>query len=96
MKRRVTIRPRAESDLQEAKLYYDLQRPGFGDGFLASVGESIGYLEEHAERRAIYYRGFRRIITRRFPYKMFYRIENDRVVVFRILHVKQDHSRKLD
>ncbi|MBI3414886.1 MAG: type II toxin-antitoxin system RelE/ParE family toxin [Verrucomicrobia bacterium] len=96
MKRRVTIRPRAESDLQEAKLYYDLQRPGLGDDFLVSVGESIGYLEEHAERRSIYYRGFRRIITRRFPYKMFYRIENDRIVVFRILHVKQDHLRKLD
>ena len=94
MKRRVTIRPRAETDLQAAK-HYDGQRPGLGDDFLASVGESIGYLEEHAERQSMYYRDFRRIVTHRFPYKIFYRIENDRVVVFRILLMKQDHSRKL-
>ena len=95
MKRRVTIRSRAEADLREAKHYYDLQRPGLGDEFLASVEESVNYLEQHAERRAIYYRDFRRLVTRRFPYKIFYRIEGNRVIVFRLLHVKQEHQRKL-
>jgi toxin ParE1/3/4 len=55
----------------------------------------VRLLEEQPERRPIYYNGFRRLITRRFPYKIFYRIEGDRVIVFRILHAKRDHRRQL-
>ncbi len=42
-----------------------------------------------------YYRDFRRLLTRRFPYKLFYRVEGDRVIVFRILHAKRKHQREL-
>jgi plasmid stabilization system protein ParE len=35
------------------------------------------------------------LMTRRFPYKIFYRVEGDRVIVFRILHAKRDHRRQL-
>lgn len=38
-----------------------------------------------------YYREFRRLFLRRFPYKVFYLMKGDRVIVFRILHVKQDY-----
>jgi plasmid stabilization system protein ParE len=34
--------------------------------------------------------------TRRFPYKPFYRIEGDAVIVFRILHAARDHTRQLE
>ena len=96
VKRRVIVRPRAEADLREAKRYYDEQRPGLGEELLTRVREAIDYLEEHAERRPIYYRDFRRILTRRFPYKIFYTIEAERVIVFRVLHVKRDHPQRLD
>ena len=52
-------------------------------------------LGEHPERHPVYYRGFRRILLRRFPFKVFYRLEPERVVVFRVLHVKRDHPRLL-
>lgn len=52
-------------------------------------------LGEHPERHPVYYRGFRRILLQRFPYKVFYRMEPQRVVVFRVLHVKRDHPRLL-
>jgi plasmid stabilization system protein ParE len=29
--------------------------------------------------------------VRRFPYKVFYLIEGNRIIVFRVLHHKQDH-----
>ncbi len=82
---RVIIRPNAEADAPEARQWYESQRTGLGDELL----------EEHPERRPIYYRGFRRLLTRRFPYKLFYRLEGDRVIVFRILHAKRDHRRQL-
>ena len=92
---RVIIRPKAEADLQAARAWYESRRAGLGEELLAEVGCAIRLLEEGPERRPFYYRGFRRMLTRRFPYKLFYRIEAGRVVVFRILHAKQEHRRHL-
>jgi toxin ParE1/3/4 len=95
VKWRVVIRPNAEADLREACFWYDSQRSGLGDELLNEIGNAIRMLEEQPERRPIYYNGFRRLLTRRFPYKIFYRIEGDRVIIFRILHAKRDHRRQL-
>jgi toxin ParE1/3/4 len=95
VKWRVIIRPNAEADVRGACIWYDSQRSGLGDELLNEIRNAIHSLEEQAERRPIYYNGFRRLLTRRFPYKIFYRIENDRVIVFRILHAKRDHERQL-
>ncbi len=91
----VIIRPNAEADARDARLWYESQRTGLGDELLEEIGRAVRVLEEHPERRPVYYRGFRRLLTRRFPYKLFYRLEGDRVVVFRILHAKRDHQRHL-
>jgi plasmid stabilization system protein ParE len=40
-------------------------------------------------------RGFRRKILTRFPYNLFFVIERIEVTVARVLHAKQDHSRRL-
>ena len=47
------------------------------------------------ERFPIYYNGFRRALMDRFPYKVFFRIDGDDVIVFRILHASRDHTSKL-
>jgi len=92
---RVVILPRAEADLLDAQLWYDSRRRGLGDDLLIEVKRAIDLLAERPEQRPIYYKGFRRLITQRFPYKLFYRLEGDRVIVFRILHAKRDHRRNL-
>jgi len=92
---RVIIRPKAEADLRDAQSWYNSKRSGLGDELLEEVKQSVKMLAERPEQRPIYYNGFRRLITHRFPYKIFYRVESDRVVVFRILHAKQDHRRYL-
>jgi plasmid stabilization system protein ParE len=80
---RVIIRPNAEADLQDARSWYESQRSGLGDELVAEVRSAVRLLAERPERRPVYYNGFRRLITRRFPYKIFYRVEGDCVIVFR-------------
>ena len=92
---RVIIRPNAEADLRAARSWYESQRTGLGDELLDEVRRAVGLLETDPERRPLYYRGFRRLLTRRFPYKLFYRVEGGRVIVFRILHAKREHRRQL-
>lgn len=91
----VIVRPQAEADLAEARIWYEQQRSGLGNEFLSDIARSMQALAEHPERHPLYYRGFRRILLRRFPYKVFYRLEAERVVVFRVLHVKRDHPHLL-
>ena len=66
-----------------------------GNEFLADIGITIQLLARDPERRPDYYRGFRRVMTRRFPYKLFYRLEGNRIIVFRILHARREHPRLL-
>lgn len=91
----VLTRAAANRDLREARDWYELQRPGLGEEFLASVAQAFLRMEGLPEQFPLYYRGFRRALTRRFPYKVFFRIEGERVIVFRVLHAARDHTRLL-
>lgn len=88
---RVILRPKAEEDLREAACWYESQRPLLGGQFLDEINRAVGLLESSPERHPVYYRGFRRMLTHRFPYKLFYRIEGRDVIVVRVLHAKRDH-----
>jgi len=91
----VSIRHKAKADLLRAYNWDEGQRPGLGDEFLAAQAEALLRLEADPKRYPVYYRGFRRVLTHRFPYKLFYRIEGQDIILFRILHGAQDHLRKL-
>ena len=90
------VRPRAEQDLAEARDWYEAQAPGLGGDFLGEAAKVMELLATDPERPLIYYRGFRRVLLLRFPYKVFYRVEGERVIVFRVLHGRRDHPRWLN
>lgn len=90
------VRPRAEQDLREARDWYESQFPGLGTDFLHEAAKVMELLATDSERPPFYYRGFRRVLLRRFPYKVFYRVEGGRVIVFRVLHGRRDHPRWLN
>ncbi len=87
----VLVRAEAERDLEVARDWYEWKRPGLGGAFLDEFAAAMGVLELNPQQERLYYREFRRTLFRRFPYKIFYQIIGERVVVFRVLHAKQDH-----
>ena len=91
----VIIRPKAEAELAEARSWYESQRVGLGDEFLKEISQAVTQLQANPEARPFYYHDFRRLLTHRFPYKLFYRIEGDRVIVFRVLHARRKHEWQL-
>jgi plasmid stabilization system protein ParE len=94
--RSVTVRPDAAADLADAKAWYDDQRPGLGDEFLAAIADAFTRLEQNPEQFPFYYRDFRRVLVERFPYKVFFRTRGEAdVIVFRVLHSASDHRRRL-
>jgi toxin ParE1/3/4 len=91
----VTIRPKAKADLRRAHDWYEEHRAGLGDEFLADHAEALLRLEADPARFPVYYRDFRRVLTHRFPYKIFFRIIGNDIIIFRILHGAQEHSSEL-
>jgi plasmid stabilization system protein ParE len=92
MKWLVLVRPEAESDLVTARGWYEERRPGLGAEFLDEIARALRELAQDPEQSRLYYRNFRRVLLRRFPYKVFYQVIDRRIVVFRVLHAKQDHG----
>jgi plasmid stabilization system protein ParE len=89
------VRAEAEQDLAAARDWYDRKCAGLGDEFLDAVAVAIGQLANDPQRARFYFLNFRRVLLRRFPYKVFYQVIGERVVVFRVLHAKENHERGL-
>ena len=92
---RVLVRDAAEADLEQARRWYDKQRQGLGDEFLASLAEAFTRLEQDPERYRVLYNGFHRVLLERFPYRIFYQLRGNEVIIFRVLHHARDYSRQL-
>ena len=92
MNRLLLVRPKAEDDLAAALDWYEQRRAGLGGEFLDEIARAFIELEREPEQPRLYYRDFRRVLLRRFPYKVFYQVIGSRVVIFRVLHAKQDHA----
>jgi ParE toxin of type II toxin-antitoxin system, parDE len=75
------IRPEAEADLVAGFDWYEQRRRGLGDEFLNEVQTRLRMIEENPLRHAVVYRSARQALVRRFPYKILYLFEGQRVEV---------------
>ena len=94
MSRRLIIRDEAEADITKAAVWYDGREPGLGLEFTHEVGAAIQRAlnnpELHLQLREI--PEIHRILTRRFPYRVFFILRPDAMVVFAVLHAaRHDH-----
>ena len=96
MKCKVIISPEAEVDLKEAFSWYEDKRTGLGYDFLLQVDAEINFINRNPEIHPIEYRGTRKHVIKRFPYKIIYFVEEEKMIVLAILHGKRrpDLSKK--
>ena len=84
------IRPEAEADALQAFRWNNEQVPGLGQEYLAKVESALEHIRASPEGSRKVCREFRRVLTRRFPYAVFYSVQAGRAVVFAILHTARD------
>lgn len=94
MKRQVDLRPAALADLEDAAAWYEARSVSLGKDLVREVCAAISLLAETALTPRLRHRtaGVRWIYPRRFPYRIIYRVEADRVVVLAILHAARGDS----
>ena len=85
--------PEANEDLQEARTWYDNIRPGLGERFALAVEAMIEEIAEHPLQFPAVYRDRRRAGVRRFPYGIFFEVQENRIVVIACFHGRRNPSR---
>ena len=86
MKYRVIIRPEAEDDLKEAYSWYEDKRIELEHDFLLQVDAGLNFIARNPNIHPIEYKGTRKHLIKRFPYKIIYLVENDRIIVIAVIH----------
>jgi len=89
---RIIIRPEAEADMTEAFDWYERRQRGLGEEFLAEVQTALRNIGDHPLHHAVLYKNVRRILTRRFPYKVFFFVEAASIKVIGVIHARR-HQR---
>jgi plasmid stabilization system protein ParE len=87
---RVVLEPEAERDITDAYDWYEEQRSGLGERFLASVAESLEQIARAPKANPIVERNVRRKLLRTFPYSVLYRDSDDTLFVVACFHGKRD------
>ena len=81
---------RAAEELDIAFSWYESQRRSLGFEFLDCVEAAIETILQMPGLYAEHHRHFRRALVRRFPFSIFYTIENDEIVVRAVFDNRQD------
>lgn len=85
----VLVRPETEEDLKEAFSWYEDNRTGLGYDFLLQVDAGINFIKRNPEINPVEYKGMRKHLIKRFPYKIIYLVEEEKVIVLAVLHGKR-------
>ena len=80
----VRILRRAKMDMIHARDFYDEQQMGLGSYFIDSLTAEIDALKWFAGIHPVY-RGFYKLVARRFPYSVYYKVFEDVVKVYAVL-----------
>ena len=79
----------ALEDLDSGRQFYDRQGEGLGAYFLDSLFAEIDSLVLYRGIHRKFF-GYHRILSKRFPYAVYYKIEaDDRLLVYRVLDLRQ-------
>jgi toxin ParE1/3/4 len=94
MSRRLIIRPEAEADITRAAVWYEERVNGLGSEFIVEIHAAIQRALQHPLAQVHLRRQpeVRRVLARRFPYRIFYIVRADAIVVFAVLHAAR-HER---
>lgn len=90
---RIEILDSAQDDLISGYAFYERQRKGLGDYFLDSLFSDIDSLLLFAGIHPVYFQRYHRLLSKRFPFAIYYRVEGDVVRVYAALDCRQDPTR---
>jgi plasmid stabilization system protein ParE len=87
--KRVRLLDAAALDLKEGFDFYEQQESGLGGYFLDSLFSDIDSLLIHAGVHPTYFLSYYRMLSKRFPFAVYYRIDGNNVLVYAVLDCRK-------
>jgi toxin ParE1/3/4 len=84
--RELILAPEAETEIADAVLWYEQQKPGLGLDFLRAVDSALITVRRNPFQYQIIWKQYRRAGVARFPYGLIYRATDREVVVLSCFH----------
>jgi len=85
---------RAKDDIELAFVWYERQRRGLGFEFLDCDENTVKSITENPEMYKLAYSIFMVCVIRRFPFSIFYTIENTEIIVHSVFDNRQDPKKR--
>ena len=80
----------ATAEFIEASAWYEDRQMGLAVKFMAEIERCLLLVAEHPFQYAIVHKDIRRIVANRFPYSVYFRVEERRIVVLAVFHSRRD------
>jgi plasmid stabilization system protein ParE len=92
---KIRILPQARQDLEIGADYYELKDKGLGADFLAAILGDIDRLKIHGGVHRFVH-GFQWSVSKRFPFAIYYLVENQQVDIYAVLDCRQDPKKTIE
>lgn len=87
---KICIQPSALADLRRGFCFYERQGTGLGMYFLDSLYSDIDSLRLFAGIHPVHFGKFLRLLSKRFPFAVYYEIKGDTASVRAVLDLRRD------
>ena len=85
----IKILDSARQDLLDGFDFYEKQQDGLGDYFLDSLFSDIDSLQVSAGVHSMHFGRYHRMLSKRFPFAIYYRMEENSVLVHAVLDCRR-------
>ena len=86
----VTFHRAASAEFIEASAWYETKQVGLALGFMSEIERCLSLASKQPLQFAIVREDIRRVVANRFPYNVYFRAENHRIVVLAVFHGSRD------
>ncbi len=87
---KIRILDSASLDLIEGSYFYEKQEAGLGEYFIDSLFSDIDSLQLFAGIHPIFFNKYHRMLAKRFPFAIYYRISGKYVLVYAVLDCRRN------
>ncbi|HEU5054066.1 MAG TPA: type II toxin-antitoxin system RelE/ParE family toxin [Hanamia sp.] len=88
----IIIKPIVLLDLDEALLWYEAEQPGLAKRFYQSFEIAIERIRKNPNAFFDVAPEVKKILLKKFPYKIFYTISGNKIIILGIAHVKRSNA----
>ncbi|MCW3162629.1 type II toxin-antitoxin system RelE/ParE family toxin [Chryseobacterium oryctis] len=90
MEYNLIVKPKAQQDIRKSIEWYREQSGSLSEKFLEKIDESLEKISKNPEHYQKRYNEIRIAFTKKFPYGIYYTVEEKTIYIHAILHTKQN------